>query len=329
MYWLASHPQVFCPRNEVDDLATNEVEALVAKLYRKLPPLLLPSSVESVSVSEGGSGYNNKKRGSKAPVLPSDDLTTLTHITQKRGYKAPSDVTQLNVLKHFRDYFPNTGLIVGIRHPVLWFQSLYNFRIQNFGSLNTTLPHPDLLIGKCTRGTLNTCTLKGDFAFHLYKLGKTVAHAKHPTDLERQMQERWPRKNGKKQRQPVLSPNKVFLIEISQLSTTNDKDKTERFSTGLKDFVGLQQDMPPMPHKIPGKKFDNATQVIKNQRKIQICNEEYSNTRKHLMELSIQTHHWLMESFLKSPDVVVSDRRDFEEAMKPWLSDPCDALQTQ
>jgi hypothetical protein len=26
------------------------------------------------------------------------------------------------------DYFPKTGLIVGIRHPVWWFQSLYNFR---------------------------------------------------------------------------------------------------------------------------------------------------------------------------------------------------------
>jgi hypothetical protein len=213
---------------------------------------------------------------------------------------------------------------------VWWFQSLYNFRTQNFG-LATQLPHPDQLVGKCHAGTLNTCTMKGDFAFHLHKLGKT--DFEHPTDLERQIQERWhsPTNSSQiKQRrgEPVRTPNKVFLFEMSQLSST-DQAKMDRLRSGVKDFVGLQQDMPPIPHRIPGKKFDNATQAIKNQLKIRICDEEYVAIRKHLVELSVQTYHWLLESFLQSPDVVVSDRRDFEEAMRPWLGDPCDALQTQ
>jgi hypothetical protein len=216
---------------------------------------------------------------------------------------------------------------VSIRHPVWFFQSLYNFRTQNLG-LDTQLPHPDQLIGKC-----NTCTLKGDFAFHLYKLGKT--DLEHPTDLERQIQERWNPSNNsssiQQQRRAgktVRIPNKVLLLEMSQLSSKYPA-KMKRLLSGVKDFVGLQQDMPTMPHRIPGKKFDNETQAIKNQRKIQICDDEYVVLRKHLVELSIQTHHWLLESFLQSPDVVVSNRRDFEEAMIPWLGDPCDALQTQ
>jgi hypothetical protein len=49
-------------------------------------------------------------------------------------------------------------------------------------------------------------------------------------------------------------------------------------------------------------------------------------TRKHLVELGVQTYHWLWNPFLQSPDVVVTDRKDFEEVMKPWLSDPCDVL---
>jgi hypothetical protein len=175
--------------------------------------------------------------------------------------------------------------------------------------------------------------MKGDFAFHLHKLGKT--DFEHPTDLERQIQERWKPSNNssniQQQRragEPVRTPNKVLLFEMSQLSS-KDPAKMDRLLSGVQDFVGLQQDMPPVPHRIPGKKFDNATQAIKNQRKIQICDKEYDAIRKHLVELSIQTHHWLMESFLPSPDVVVSNRRDFEEAMLPWIGDPCDALQTQ
>jgi hypothetical protein len=237
---------------------------------------------------------------------------------------------QIDVLNRLKKYFPNTGLIVGIRHPVWWFQSLYNFRTQNMG-LHTQLPHPDQLIGKCRNGSHNTCTLKGDFAFHLYKLGKT--DLEHPTDLERQIQERWhsptnSSKRKQRRREPVRTPNKVFLFEMSQLGST-DQAKTDRLRGGVKDFVGLQQDMPPIPHRIPGKKFDNATQAKKNQRKIRICDEEYVTIRKHLVELSVQTYHWLLESFLQSPDVVVSDRRDFEEAMRHWLGDPCDTLQTQ
>jgi hypothetical protein len=49
-------------------------------------------------------------------------------------------------------------------------------------------------------------------------------------------------------------------------------------------------------------------------------------TRKHLVELECSDLSLASESFLQSPDVVVTDRKDFEEAMKPWLSDPCDVL---
>jgi hypothetical protein len=133
---------------------------------------------------------------------------------------------------------------VSIRHPVWCFQSFYNFRTQNNG-LDNPLPHPNQLIGKC-----DTCTLRGDHAFHLYKLGKT--DFEHPTDLERQIQERWNPSNNKQQRRagkPVRTPNKVLLLEMSQLSS-KDPAKMNRLLSGVKDFVGLQQDMPPVPHTI-------------------------------------------------------------------------------
>ena len=48
----------------------------------------------------------------------------------KRGYKSPNDVGNLRAVRIIREYFPKTKLLVGMRHPVLWFESFYNFRIQ-------------------------------------------------------------------------------------------------------------------------------------------------------------------------------------------------------
>lgn len=43
------------------------------------------------------------------------------------GYKCPADIRQTQALTHLRDYFPKTKLIVGLRHPILWFQSFCMF----------------------------------------------------------------------------------------------------------------------------------------------------------------------------------------------------------
>lgn len=44
----------------------------------------------------------------------------------KRGYKAPRDILLPKAMNAIAQYWPNTGLIVGVRHPVLWFESFYN-----------------------------------------------------------------------------------------------------------------------------------------------------------------------------------------------------------
>jgi hypothetical protein len=64
--------------------------------------------------------------------LPKDDEDTTTTTTLiKRGYKNPLDIRAPPSLHYLTQYFPNTTLIIGIRHPVLWFESLYNCKVQN------------------------------------------------------------------------------------------------------------------------------------------------------------------------------------------------------
>lgn len=42
----------------------------------------------------------------------------------QRGYKSPLDMTMPHIPQQLAKYFPKTKLIVGIRHPVRWFESL-------------------------------------------------------------------------------------------------------------------------------------------------------------------------------------------------------------
>jgi hypothetical protein len=39
-----------------------------------------------------------------------------------RGYKNPTDIQNLRAIRLLREYFPDTKLFIGIRHPILWFQ---------------------------------------------------------------------------------------------------------------------------------------------------------------------------------------------------------------
>jgi hypothetical protein len=64
----------------------------------------------------------------------------------RRGYKAPRDITSVNALRAFGRYFPHTKLIIGVRHPVLWFQSFYNFRVRG----GTAMPPAETLMVRAT-----------------------------------------------------------------------------------------------------------------------------------------------------------------------------------
>jgi hypothetical protein len=43
-----------------------------------------------------------------------------------RGFKSPGQLETIHCLYAFERYFFNTKLIIGVRHPILWFQSWFN-----------------------------------------------------------------------------------------------------------------------------------------------------------------------------------------------------------
>jgi hypothetical protein len=48
-----------------------------------------------------------------------------------RGYKSPNDVENTRAINKLSDHYPQTKLIIGLRHPVRWLESFYNYRVQN------------------------------------------------------------------------------------------------------------------------------------------------------------------------------------------------------
>jgi Sulfotransferase domain len=235
----------------------------------------------------------------------------------KRGYKSPNDIYQSHVLRYLQTFWPETRILVGLRHPVRWFESLYNFKVNNYESMKP----PQELVGGCYSGSKGVCTYKAQFHIALARLGKT-----NPSSPEEQQVEPKFKKHIKEQ--PPKIPNKIFLFVTDQLADKNTTTTTraQRFRKDIQHFLGFEQEMPPMIHIKPGIKWDNETQALKDAKKINICDSEYEELRNVLMDIAIKASTWIRTFFLKSDDVVVSSRQYVEEILVGWMQDPCHSL---
>lgn len=211
-----------------------------------------------------------------------------------------SDWSMHNYAKHF----PKTKLIIGVRHPIFWFQSLYNFRISNVPW--KSILHTSKLTRGCPPGSQGVCAWRANFADFLARLGKTPLS---PSEL----------KLLSLDLKPVKSKvGAVFLYDISQLS-----DK--KFRKDLKDFLGLTQDIPPIPQIDTSGRFDHLPSIKKqtSNKMIDICDKEHDDIRLVLMEKAERISSWIIKYFLKSEEVYVSNRPYFESVIKSWMHDPC------
>lgn len=252
--------------------------------------------------------------------------------TLVRGYKNPLDIRSPTSVESLSNYFPRTLLIVGIRHPVHWFESLYNFKVQNLP------PHvdpsiwgdPNELIDKCEDWTDTHCvgTAKAWYHVHLASLGKV--------DFPQEWKKEYPR-----YLQNITKvPNHIFLYESNQLQFQKEEEKEDNNDNNDKPTLFLheeqfRQDLQNMLHlkhplslSMSRKKPDiehlpPRQQRRKNRLKIDICNAQYIPLRNALMHIARQASHWIVNNFIQSPDVHVSSREYFIELMSQWQEDPC------
>lgn len=207
----------------------------------------------------------------------------------RMGIKCPRDLEVDLALKNYKEFFPQTKFIVGVRHPIRWFESFYNFRVQN----GFPMPAPQRLIGKCRKVNQGVCTVRANFSQHLQKIERS---------------------------------RKVFLYEVSQLKDP-DSELGEIFRTDLGRFLDLKNPMVgTVPHVKPGlKALSTELQRDLDANKIDICDDQYRDLRELLRILASQSATWIQDDFMANPNVFVSSPEHFKLLLRDWHSDPCDS----
>jgi hypothetical protein len=242
------------------------------------------------------------------------------------GIKCPKALESTNQIAEWSRHLPDTKLILGIRHPVLWFESFYNFLTHNGNSLGSprelvrgcNSSDKKCYLESCPNGPL--CVERARFHLFMAEMGKT------PLDEE----ERTYLPTGKAIKNLTVT-NHVFLYEIGQLSDSNETQR-RAFWNDLAGFLDF-------PHKIsadnvhisPGKKWSDPKQLERvNKKKIDICENQYDELRMPLMEYATQISHWVCRYFLKSDNgVFVSSPGHFCEILRGWRQDPCEKRKEQ
>jgi Sulfotransferase domain len=229
----------------------------------------------------------------------------------KRGYKAPRDIHNPPAVKAFTRYFPNTKFMIGLRHPVLWFESFYNFRIRS----NITLPPPNDMIGDCTKEMYNVCTEEIRYMDHLSAMGKS--DRTDPKELDLLSPER------RKEQVAQKMNNPVFLYEISQMDET-DNALALQYRVDLQQYLGLRLPIGPLTEE----KESHDDSPFKDL-EIDICDPLFAPVHAELMDIAVKSSIWLRRYFLPLPDVHVSSPDHFEDLIEAWMIDPCVARRNE
>jgi hypothetical protein len=238
-----------------------------------------------------------------------------------RGYKSPSDAEDERAIRMLSTHFPHTKLLIGLRHPIHWFESFYNFRIQN----GRDMPPAEQIQAKCFRSQQGVCLDRANFHVHLAKLQKTNVTTSSSSEQELRL---FTTKQKKALRMlnntTRKSANRIFLYDTEQLGDTMNASRQLQFRQDLASYLGLTSALPPILHISPGKKLNNATEQAKRDaNKINICDNVYEPQRKKLLDRGRRIRDWLRQYFLKSPDVVVSNPKHFDAILATYAVDPC------
>lgn len=241
-------------------------------------------------------------------------------ISTKRGYKAPRDIADAKVLNLLAKFWPRAKLIVGVRHPIEWFDSFYNYRLR----YNHTMPPAELLDGECLQDMtsiekrhttyskkykkLNDRGVCADLArYHvrLSLMGKTNVTDPAEDALlgpRRQKLAAWA---------PI--PNEVFLYEIRQLDDSN-ATLQQKFLNDISQYLDLTT-----PFRLPRRKYiPHYTKVM-----FDICNPKYTRLRKTLLRIGQDASKWIINFFMEHPEVTVSSPEHFQRLLERWNLDPC------
>ncbi|KAL3809241.1 hypothetical protein ACHAXA_007065 [Cyclostephanos tholiformis] len=233
----------------------------------------------------------------------------------KRGVKCPNSLKCHRTLSMLTLHSPETKLIIGVRHPVRFLESFYNYRIVEMYSkypneMNTSdgLKRPIPPLETLTGGKvwLGVTTQNARFEVFLSQLGKTAVTLEEIENL-------------KVVQNMAVVPNsfKVFLYSLDQLEDANTT-RREGFVRELESFLELKY-----PLNIGHANKNHFVGRNAYKELINICESKYDELRDELVSQGGESQIWLRDNFLESADVIVANRGHFLQTIHAWQSDPC------
>eukprot|EP00977_Amphora_coffeiformis_P022824 scaffold11639_cov172-Amphora_coffeaeformis.AAC.1 len=256
----------------------------------------------------------------KKGLDPTSNFSTIVEEKPLRGTKCPKYVHNFAELDK---YLPRTKMIVGIRHPVLWFQSFWNMLAGNdkqYTRLNPYNKTSPCVAGKrcsnfCPGGQI-LCMYRAQFHVGLAALGKT-----NMTDDERKLLAPGTPYAEQLERNVRRVRNPIFVYEQTTM-------RNESFWDDLADYLNVSV----VPHDLYHSSHGAVRGEWSISSRIDVCDPRYDEFRRLFMPIAYDVSEWLLHYFIPvaldpdRPDVVVADVASFREIVLDYRNDPCHRL---
>jgi hypothetical protein len=231
-------------------------------------------------------------------------------------------------MDEFSTYLPQTLMIIGVRHPILFFQSFWNmltdFNTKGFRKgaatpydlsahcgFNDNERQSKYCNSECP-GRQMVCMHKTRFHIQLAKIGKTMLD-----NMERQLLAPDDPDGGLKLTNHYIK-NPIFLYELSEMKEDY-----------MWDALAQTLNVPNIPHDIHE---GNKDARVPHRKRINICDHQYDGFRAMIMPHAYNMSIWLCDYLVpvakneSRTDVVIADPDRFCEIVKDYANDPCHKL---
>ena len=245
------------------------------------------------------------------------DTTLDGLVNQDRGakysFKCPTAIFSCNTISRLEKHSPDAKLILGLRHPIMMLESLYNARVAQVHEhhLYQKIPTFDEAIVANTAWK-DVSLVSTRFEIFLLQFGKTALSAE---DMKILVDE-----------EPTagyhlaIRPNKfsIFLYSYEQLRDA-DPERSAAFRGELGLYLNLSS---PLLYSNNNDPIEKKTAVVYAET-INICGDQYTELRRSLLPQASHTAKWIRERFLASSDVVTANTEHFLTTLEKWSVDPC------
>jgi len=186
---------------------------------------------------------------------PLFDSSHVANANVRRGFKAPNTLMFDESMIHLSLYFPQIKFIVSVRHPILWFQSNYNYKMRLPKYAQDYNITPFNRVGECKGGISSkesTCSLRktcvlhkpgfgctdlSNFHIHLARLGWTPRSSTRELSL---LHHRVVDTSSSTFPLFNFTQSSMFFMELNQLDPRKNKTLTDTLISDLELFLNLQ-----------------------------------------------------------------------------------------